>query len=215
MICITKKSGKVFTLCNIINTLAWLLVFGVSIYALVQSDKSLVQSNESNNIARQALVVSQRPYITFKSVKFRDTDSFILAKEVKNGIEIKVQFELENLGNSMAKNIKPADIFCTSQEIFHTDPEVVEKITMKAQLPGVISLAPGESIFMEFVGQIPVLDKRAVIDQLEKIKNNEFSLPFNLEIYYDTDFLPTIKGKTASSMVIKPNEVETIYIDVD
>lgn len=191
-----------------IKFFAWLIPLGISISALLQS-------SESNNISRQALIVGQRPYVTLQPTKFEEIDSYIFARETEKGVETKVRLKLTNTGKSIAKNIKTADIFITGQEIFPTTPHVILQTETKCQPSGIISLAPDESIFLDIGGEIPVLDRRAIIDQVEKIKTNEYSFPFNIEIYYDTDLEPPIRGKTASSLIIKPQDVEIKYTVLD
>ena len=193
---------------NIILFIGWLIPLGISVWAIIIS-------YNSNDISKQALILSQRPYITLKPVKFDGTDSYIFAQKINGGIYTKIKLQLTNTGNSIAKNIKTSDIFVTAQEIFPTKPQVTLQTEIKAQTPNPISLAPGESIFMEIEGSMPVSDSRAVTDILEKIKNNDFSFPFNIEVYYDTDLTPNIRGKTASSMIIKPKEIDINYTTLD
>ena len=78
-----------------------------------------------------------------------------------------------------------------------------------------LSLAPGESISMEFVGYLEAIDRRSIIDILEKIKKNEFSYPFALEINYTGNFEPLLEGKTSSPIIIRPQDYEIEYVIMD
>lgn len=203
------------TVSNIIKFLGWLAILLISIFALVQSNTSNETAKESNKIAKESLVASQRPYLTIVPRKYEENDSFIFAKETTNGIELKTKFELINNGNSIAKDIKTSDMILTQHETFNTEPQIILENKINCEKPGTISLAPSESVFIEIGGETPILDKRAVIDVLEKIKKNEFSFPFALEVYYSSDLEHVIQGKTAVSLVIQPKNVEIKYTVMD
>ena len=66
--------------------LGWLIPVSISVYALTQS-------YQANELAEKALVIGQRPYITAHPIKFKEVDSFIFARELNGGLEIKFLFE--------------------------------------------------------------------------------------------------------------------------
>ncbi|MEK7164886.1 MAG: hypothetical protein AAB779_02975 [Patescibacteria group bacterium] len=210
-----EKMKKIITPVNILQVFAWLIVVTISLFALKQSSESNKKAENSNKIAEESLVSSQRPYLAIVPRKYEENDSFIFAKETTNGIELKTKFELINNGNSIAKDIKTSDMILTQHETLNTEPQIILENKINCEKPGTISLAPSESVFIEIGGETPILDKRAVIDVLEKIKKNEFSFPFALEVYYSSDLEHAIRGKTAVSLVIQPENVEIKYTVMD
>lgn len=203
-----KKSKEVFTPWNIAKFIAWLLVFAVSIYSLVQSKKSINISNESNKIADRALTYSQRPYLSVNPIKFNN-DKFISVKEIGGGIEGKVRFEISNKGNSIAKNILLTPIILSSTEFISAETKIAFANKYECS-GGTNALAPGELTILEIGWQIPVYNKEATLNLLYKFKNDELSIPLDIEIFYDTNF-STAKGKVAKSLIFWPDKVTTNY----
>ncbi|MDP3729720.1 MAG: hypothetical protein Q8R26_03180 [bacterium] len=207
---LTKKLGEVLTLLNFIKIIAWFFVFGVSVYALIQSNKSIDIANKSNDIAHQALVSGQRPYLSVEPTKFND-NKFIFVKEIAGGIEVKFRFEISNKGNSTAQNIVLTPIVVSTAELSPTKPEVVIVNNIKCSTnSSAFALAPGESTFLEISENIPILDKKSVLNLLQKFENNELSMPFNLEVFYDSNILLT-KGKIGLSLIFWPDKVDINY----
>lgn len=187
-----------------ISIIVWLIPVVISIFALCQS-------TTSNNIAKQALIIGQRPYVTISAKKFDNSKNYVSAKVNPNGVEMKVRFELINKGNSIAKNIKTSN-FVVSNELFPTEP----KITLKPEgNVSDISLAPGETITMEFIGNLNIPDKNIATGLLNKIKDDGVSLPFNLDISYDMNSDLLVKGKTTALIIVKNSETEIRAIKMD
>ena len=165
----------------------------------------------SNNLAKQALIIGQRPYVTISAKKFDESKDYISAKINPNGVEIRTRFELINKGNSIAKNIKTSN-FIVSNELFPAEP----RITLKPEGDVAdISLAPGEAITMELLGNLAIPDKNVAADLLDKIKENGVSFPFNLDISYDMTSDILVKGKTTALIIVKNSETEIRMIKMD
>lgn len=198
----TKKLGG-FSLLDIVKFTGWLLILGISVYALFQS-------NESIGIARQALIVGQRPHLAVKPVKFDENNKYIFVKKINQGIDFKVRFEITNTGNSTARSITTSDIYISVSEPVSSRPELTLRNEISCDKPGKQTLVPGESTYIEVGGIFSITDGKAIDDMLGQITNNEFSLPFNIEFYYDSD-TSSLKGKTILSLVVWPDKVVTNY----
>lgn len=195
---------------TVIKVLAWLLVFGVSVYALIQANKSIRLATESNDIARRALASGQRPYISVKPVKF-DDGKFLFLKEINGGIAEKFRFELSNKGNSVAQHIVLTPVVISSVEPFPANPKIVVINDIKCMMgSGAIALAPAESTILEISGNVQFSSKDAISDMARRFEAGELPIPFNIEVTYDSDVLST-KGKTGLSLVFWPDRVETNY----
>jgi hypothetical protein len=187
-----------------ISIIVWFVPVVISIF-------SLYQSMSSNNLAKQALIIGQRPYVTISAKKFDESKDYISAKINPNGVEIRTRFELINKGNSIAKNIKTSN-FIVSNELFPAEP----RITLKPEGDVAdISLAPGEAITMELLGNLAIPDKNVAADLLDKIKENGVSFPFNLDISYDMTSDILVKGKTTALIIVKNSETEIRMIKMD
>ncbi|MDP2651808.1 MAG: hypothetical protein Q8O94_01595 [bacterium] len=185
-----------------IGVLASVVAIGISLY-------SLHQSNVANDIAHESLTISQRPYVSVDPVKF-DNGKFIFIKNSGGKIEIKFRFKISNRGNSAAQNIRVTPIAFSITGSPPENPEViVENKVLCSTGTGSIALAPGDYTYLQVSNSL-LLDESAVFDLLKQFNNDELSVPFNIEVTYQSDMLP-INGKTGLSLVFLPSSVSTNY----
>lgn len=195
----TKKLKETITLVGILKFMGWLLVFGLSVYATVQSNRSI-------DIAQKSFVSNQRPWISVKPVKF-DDGKFIYLKRISGGLEERFRFEISNKGNSTAQNIKLSPINVSSTELLPENPSVMLTNNISCSTgTGSIALAPGDNTILEVGGMIPFLNIQSVSDLIAQFESGNLSIPFNLEVTYDSAS-PSISGKTGQSLIFFPDRI--------
>ncbi|MFH1522369.1 MAG: hypothetical protein ABIE43_00945 [Patescibacteria group bacterium] len=98
----------------------------------------------------------------------------------------------------------------TSVESIKPDCNIKNEII--CDKPGSPALVPQESTTLEINTIIPYLTKEAIENTIQRINNNEFSIPFNIEFYYDYDISPS-PGINVLSLELWPDKVVTNYTD--
>ncbi len=95
----------------IVQEWKWLATTIFAVFALLISLKSCDIADDSNEIANNALELSQKqfyqinkPFLGIKAKRF-DSDSYFKIRVEGKTVEIKVKFEIKNLGNAAAVNI--------------------------------------------------------------------------------------------------------------
>lgn len=159
------------------------------------------------------LTFTERPRLSVSEEKFENNNKYIFATQTLDGAEIKVRFRVSNNGGSSAQNVKVGAIYATGVETFSTNPQVIIVTQKKADISpvGPVNLAPQEFKTFEISFQSEVVDKRAVIDMLENIKNDKFNFPFAMEIYYEGEPEVNYKGKLGLSVTFSPSWVDWKY----
>jgi hypothetical protein len=78
-----------------------------SILALLIAVRSCYISNQSLDVAQKSNEIANRPYLTLKPIKFRDTDNYlkITADYSKPSLSVEATFEMINLGKTPAKDV--------------------------------------------------------------------------------------------------------------
>lgn len=193
---------KLFTPLKILGALAWLVSMGVSVYAVHQS-------NESARIAQKALDVSQRPYVSLEPVRF-DDGNFISLKYINGELKEKMRFKVTNKGASPAQNIRVTPIiFSVARHPINAQVGPINNTQCSTGPGGATALNPGDSTHIEISAAIP-LEKREVSSLLEQFDNKTLSVPFNIEVTYDSAALSMI-GKVGMSLVFWPEKVDINY----
>lgn len=162
-------------------------------------------ATKAKDIAEKSLILTQKPRIAVESVKFKETDSYIFAKQIKGGVAIKVRFKIFNTGNSDARNVTISDIIVRGYEILNIyDPPSFILTETKAEISpsGPFVLAPQELRLAEVSFKSSVVDERAVIDMLKKIKNDTLEIPFAMEISYEGEPQIPVKEKLGLEMTL-------------
>lgn len=180
------------------------------VISIILSVFSVAQSYSANKISKQSLTVVQRPHLAVKPTKFKEIDKYIYAKKIDGGIELKVQFEITNTGNSTAKNIKTSDVYFSTYVKLSPNKKPTLVNEVKCEAPGSPTLVPGESVFIEIGGAFLTNDEKIIKETLNKITKNELSWPFSVEFYYNYE-INAKRGKTALSLLMWPNKVITNY----
>jgi len=83
------------------------IVAFASILAVIIAAGSFYLSDKSLDIANKSIELANRPYLTVRPIKFKDTDSYlkIIADYNKPSLSLKAKFEMINLGKTPAKNV--------------------------------------------------------------------------------------------------------------
>ncbi len=183
---------------------------------IIISSWALRGSWRANDIAKDALVTQ---YAALAVGVVKNDSSYFLVKEASGGMEITVSLKITNNGFSTAQNIIMGNVEVITEETsYSTDSGL--KITTSKTKPeikpsGPITLSPTEPDYFELKLFIPVLDKGAVIDAIEKFKNDDFDFPFNFEIFYESGFNFPTKCKLGVSMIINSRREPNIKYRVN
>lgn len=191
---------------SILAGVGWLLVFGMMIL-------ENISSGTANDIAKQELVLAQRPYVVIEPVRFPDTGHYISLTEESDELRLRVLFKFTNTGNSIAKNVKTSDIVWTIG--ISQAKATLERIPPPNQIKclpttGQNDLAPGDFTHFSLNIEFPKVQKEILLNTLKNFENDQFSFPVNLEVYYESDLLEK-PVKTAFSIIMKKNEIVKNY----
>ena len=153
---------------------------------------------------------TEHPRLSVEETRFEENNSYILARATAEGIEEKVRFKVSNLGGSTA-TVKLGDVYAVGEERLAPTVSLVTSKKASVSPSGSFLLAPQEPRIVEVAFSVQVLDKRAVIDRIERIKNNRVEIPFAMEIYYESEPELKFKEKLGFDVKITPSFVYFTY----
>lgn len=185
-------------------------IFGI-IAALILSSLSYSTSRNSNNIAQDALRISQsnfdlekRPYLSIRPIKFKETEKYMDLKTAGNSLTIKFQFQIQNDGQLPAIDIDVPD----SMNIM-TMGEDIKAIVMDRsnEQSGNIALTQGDHFVFSTSVTKNNLSKATIDKTLEDFRNGILSYPMTVFVSYKGNSQSQINYKTTSFVTIMPSNV--------
>ncbi|NQU77842.1 hypothetical protein HQ544_04060 [Candidatus Falkowbacteria bacterium] len=190
-----KQKGKKKPYREIIVAIVAILALVVSIKSCKVSERALDRADDSNEISKRMLEVSQRPYLDLTFKKFEENDSYFLIDE-RNQV-IKMKAELINIGNTPAKKICVGNVYYNKGN--PDDPENDRVMTVKRH-GEITDLLPNKSIVINDI-ELPPCCGKSFQDFAEEVKEpgklefvvfynsdlNSLSRPYNTVISPDLD----------------------------
>jgi len=201
-----KKENKFKYKSIIIKIVLWLIPVVISLFALWVSYNANSEAKESNKIAREALekseenfIIKERPYLSVRPKKYKDSDVFILAEKKDDALYLEMKYELANNGNLPAINIRlPGRIAITSKEKI---PNVFFDI------PEGLSLAKGDSVDISMKIGMGFEEQNSVEDNLILYEEGKLEFPMTVILYYESNLANSPVYKTKISVTVKKTEV--------
>lgn len=183
----------------------------VSIKSCSLSKKTVKEAQASNQIAKDALIIPNKPYLVFHPKKDKNTNFFLNASLEDHHIKFAIEYFLCNVGNTPAIDIS---ILST---IVNTN--IAENISSKfqfAQAP-IVALSPtSEQTFNgNFYIRSPSDDLDSLQQCLDAWKKNEKWITIEIRLSYGDTFVGNNKTYVTIKHKIQKDEIQLLESKYD
>lgn len=184
----------------------------VALFAFFASARSCSISNQSLQIAENAIEISKKqfiqinkPFLTSTPKRFSNETYFELERD-ENIVTIRLKFVLKNVGNVAAINIHPPDKIAMPKDFFIPNGGI-----LKYKIPPNVILGPGDNFFLTTQIKASFNAKEGAIKFYEDLtKNDEKGVTIMLPVNYQSEIDPNTKLNLITEYKITKNAARII-----
>jgi hypothetical protein len=185
--------------------------FCLNVVAIIISIFALVISIRSCVLSKQSLEFANRPYLTIKPVKFKDTDSYlkITVDYDKLSLSVKTYLEMTNLGKTPAKNV-----LCPENAFFTFQGQNKEIPFKYVPFPN-SNIGPGDT--QPLTSDVTMLKRtrQAIQADVEGINSGKGFIILNIPITYSSILDSSKKYSTVVRYKIYKDKIELIKSEIE
>lgn len=111
----------------------------IALASKATSDKSLDIAEQALSISKKSFAIEHRPYLLIKPIKWNPQNSYFNVVQSPEGVIIRTQYEVKNVGGAFAKDI----LF--PERMSFSLPTKQGELSVKDSFP--VTLAPGEGFY--------------------------------------------------------------------